>query len=712
MSCPRFCTGLGVSGQPDGTISLVEIYDLIQNPPTPVDKKAARWIIPAANMTRDKRILTEQGQYWCTAIDIDEGNHGLPEVVRAFRSIVPGVGFGTYTTKSNTPAAAKTRTLMGFDRAVSPYRWAAIQYVLTERLAEAGIKVDPSCGIGNQIQFLPNPGDEYGYHIEPGALMDPHGLGPRVAELEAEIRAAVAEAEQRRTSAGKVYGPLSHIGSFVRAYPDEYMLEQAGLRMNRNNPKGSEWGHANQAGGAESTSTLVYPDGGITTRSPTVAAMFDVQVDKLFDAYDIAAALWGREAVKERARQLWLEENNVEYGRQVWEGLQTINGIAKSLWISDPAKAKNACLVLDPDSAQLIPGSVSVADWLHTPKPREWIIDGRIPFREVTLFSGEGGKGKSLLALQLSVSVCCEMDWLGLSVGRQGGVLYVGAEDEANEIHRRLIDITKSYGVELRDLNGLRVLPVSDIDASLITEPNTYAPIQPTAFYHSVLREIEQHRPALVVLDTLADLYPANENDRAKVRRFINLIKRWAREFNCAVVLLSHPSRAGINTGSGDSGSTAWHGSVRSRIYMTGDKDGRQITFKKNQYGSDDEGMIRMKWVAGCFVRTEGQGGPQLGDEQVAAVIEEVRRLWAGIDCDRPRKDVQSPDWIGHIIAAVLGWDSGRGIKKADLTADQQSIRDRIKPYISELMNAGILIERMERDAKKARDIPYIAAGH
>jgi RecA-family ATPase len=75
-------------------------------------------------------------------------------------------------------------------------------------------------------------------------------------------------------------------------------------------------------------------------------------------------------------------------------------------------------------------------------------------------------------------------------------------------------------------------------------------------------------------------------------------LKRLAIVSNGSVVLLSHPSLTGINTGSGISGSTAWHNSVRSRFYMTApkiepgeqpDTDLREILFKKANYSRKGE---------------------------------------------------------------------------------------------------------------------------
>ena len=63
-------------------------------------------------------------------------------------------------------------------------------------------------------------------------------------------------------------------------------------------------------------------------------------------------------------------------------------------------------------------------------------------------------------------------------------------------------------------------------------------------------------------------MYPANENDRAKVRQFVGILRGLALRQRCAVMLLGHPSLTGLNTGTGTSGSTAWNNSVRSRLYL------------------------------------------------------------------------------------------------------------------------------------------------
>ncbi len=57
------------------------------------------------------------------------------------------------------------------------------------------------------------------------------------------------------------------------------------------------------------------------------------------------------------------------------------------------------------------------------------------------------------------------------------------------------------------------------------------------------------------------------------MRGFIVLLKRLAIQQKLAVVLSAHPSLAGMNSGTGLSGSTDWHNGPRARLYFQRPKD-------------------------------------------------------------------------------------------------------------------------------------------
>ena len=193
----------------------------------------------------------------------------------------------------------------------------------------------------------------------------------------------------------------------------------------------------------------------------------------------------------------------------------------------------------------------SAASLKDKPVPaRESLVPDLVPQRTVTLLGGDGGTGKSLLALQLCVAVATGTAWLGRSV-QQGGVIFISAEDDDDELHRRVDDILRSAGLTYDDVAGMTLRSLAGEDALLAVE--TQVALIQSALFEELDARAALENPVLIVLDTLADVFPSNENDRAKVRQFIGILRRLALKRHCAVVLLAHPSLSCLNSGAGTS---------------------------------------------------------------------------------------------------------------------------------------------------------------
>lgn len=242
-----------------------------------------------------------------------------------------------------------------------------------------------------------------------------------------------------------------------------------------------------------------------------------------------------------------------------------------------------------------------------TVPPRQWLVPDLIPSRTVTLLGGDGGTGKSLLAKLLAVACATSGPWIGLPV-ESGPAIYFTAEDDEDEVHRRLDNILRATGGSYDDLADLIICSYAGKDALLATQATPTAPLQPTDLFRRLDMRMAAVKPVVVVLDTLADLFPGNENDRAQARQFIGLLRSLAIKHDCAVILLAHPSLSGLNSGSGTSGSTAWNNSVRSRLYLErivqdgyeANPDARVLSTKKANYGRTG-GEINLTWRNGVF---------------------------------------------------------------------------------------------------------------
>jgi len=265
--------------------------------------------------------------------------------------------------------------------------------------------------------------------------------------------------------------------------------------------------------------------------------------------------------------------------------------------------------------ASLLPlPTVRASALAELPTPSRAFLDSGslLPMRNVTMLSGDGRTGKSLLALQLAVATVLEAPWLGMTV-RTGGVLYVSAEDDLDEMHVRLKDIGDAEGHAIAAMKELEIVALAGTDAVLATEAAKGSLLSVSPLFGRLRLNLDRLRPRLLVLDNLADVFAGNENVRPLARQFIGLLRGLAIEFDCAVLLLAHPSLSGLNSGTGASGNTAWNNSVRSRLYLVREKDqaGLELdpdcrvlqTMKANHAATG--GQIRLRWEAGRFRRID-----------------------------------------------------------------------------------------------------------
>jgi RecA-family ATPase len=308
------------------------------------------------------------------------------------------------------------------------------------------------------------------------------------------------------------------------------------------------------------------------------------------------------------------------------------------------------------------------------------------------LFSGEGAIGKSIAELMLSVAHVTGKDWFG-SFPEPGGAFYCGCEDDESELRIRLTAIARHYGTTFDELkaNGFRFKSFAGDDA-ILGAVNRDGRIEPTALYNQIYEQAGDLKPKHIGIDTSADVFAGNEIDRAQVRQFISLLRRLAIVANGSVVLLSHPSLTGINSGSGLSGSTAWHNSVRSRIYMTSpkpeageqpDSDLREIKFKKANYSAVANSLV-VRYRSGVFVPE----GPMTTIER-AAREQEVEQAFVVIarKLEALGEELSAAESSRSYAAAVIAKhsDAPVGMRKAEFITAQARLLERGRILIETL---------------------------
>jgi RecA-family ATPase len=361
------------------------------------------------------------------------------------------------------------------------------------------------------------------------------------------------------------------------------------------------------------------------------------------------------------------------------------------LW--DPTKTKSEALKTDTstETKSTLP-FINISAWRDQPVPeRQWTVKDRIPANNVTLLSGEGSTGKSILSLQLAVAVVLARDWLS-ALPDPGPALVVCCEDDASELHRRLDLIFTHYGATYTDFAQLHVLPLAGQE-TLMAAPDRGGIIKTTKLFADVHEAACDIRPKLIVLDNAADIYGGSENDRAQVRQFIGHLRGMAIAAGAGVLLTSHPSLTGINTGTGLSGSTAWNASVRSRLYFKRavtdkdeepDPDLRVLEVMKSNYGPIGE-TINLRWSKGLFVPVGGTS-----DLEKAVAEQEANQLFLTLldQANRERNNVSSKRTARNYAPMLFAKEKQarqRKIRKSDFEAAMRRLLEggkiKVEPY-------------------------------
>jgi len=295
--------------------------------------------------------------------------------------------------------------------------------------------------------------------------------------------------------------------------------------------------------------------------------------------------------------------------------MNDLSDLPPEKWIKDPDRPPPDFFIINPVDLQSTPV-----------KPREWIVADWLPVGTVTADYGDGGTGKTLLAQQLMTSCATRVPWCGMEVMpcRSIGLF---CEDDAAELHRRQASINDAFRIGFTDLADMRWISGVGRDNTLIVF-TADGRMHATKLFDDITHAAKDFGARLVVLDTAADLFAGNENDRHQVRQFISLLSGLAVELNGAVLLNAHPSRAGISTGNLDGGSTAWNNSVRSRWSLARpaadgdaepDSSARILTRRKANYASigDD---IQLRWETGVLV-TASTAGAAPGHLAAAEIV-------------------------------------------------------------------------------------------
>ena len=253
---------------------------------------------------------------------------------------------------------------------------------------------------------------------------------------------------------------------------------------------------------------------------------------------------------------------------------------------------------------------------------RQWLIKDWLPANCVSMFTGEGGVGKSFATLQIACALVsgvkdCYFDATSKPISNTElpaiNVVYAAWEDELEEVSRRIRRIKGNLQWPDFDKIGRGFSFVDLKKLGPIWGPKQGDHVSTRGgLLHSgeeLMRICEDKGARLLVLDPGAGAFGGNENDRAAVREFTGYMSGWGVDNKCATLIIAHPPKSGETY----SGSTDWLGSVRSlwNLGLRATKpDGEEVKYyslkhEKSNYSLTQPEICLAKGKYGVWLQTE-----------------------------------------------------------------------------------------------------------
>jgi RecA-family ATPase len=227
-------------------------------------------------------------------------------------------------------------------------------------------------------------------------------------------------------------------------------------------------------------------------------------------------------------------------------------GAVAAMDFSDPAAA--------PDASPL--GASRRMNWTalegRDPPERTWLVSHWLTYG-ITLLSGRGGIGKSMIAQTLGTALALGRTFID-QIDEPQTVLMWACEDDHDEVWRRQVAINRLFGCTMADIEG-RFIVESRIGAANAMWTMHFGALAAGPALKEWHEQINDLRAGVAILDNIAHAFGGNENDRHHVTSFINGLAP-VTERPLATLLLGHVARS---QGSEFAGSAAWENAARMR---------------------------------------------------------------------------------------------------------------------------------------------------
>lgn len=464
-----------------------------------------------------------------------------------------------------------------------------------------------------------------------------------------------------------------------------------------------------QAAGAASGAGSVYVDPKTVTELRS--ALNAIPADDYHEWIKIGRCLYELGNV---GRELWLSWSQTEPEKwkpadaKKWGTFagstapyQTVFKIAQEHgWVNPASNAAQFPPAAQPVQAQDDDSwLVDVARVVSHPSPSpEFLTQQILPAGQVTLLAGHGGAGKSILMLAWAARAAMGLPFLGKGT-TQAPVIFYSGEDEGHIVRFRLSVICEHLNIDPAQLaKNLWVVDATDCP-TLYEEryqPGYGTFMAPSLSYTRLQKLGAKVQARYFFIDNASETFDGDEIKRVQTRAFIRCLKFLGKDRGAGVVLGAHVDKQTASSSNGKdrqnySGNTAWHNSVRSRLYLGeagDDEPGLVLTHAKSNYGKLAQ-PIRLIWSQGGLLEQmnteEAERVKETMDEvRLAELTRAIEALTAeGVDVPIA---TSGPRTAHHVLSAHPLYPKGMSAKQTNalILTGERARRIRRETYTNE----------------------------
>lgn len=330
------------------------------------------------------------------------------------------------------------------------------------------------------------------------------------------------------------------------------------------------------------------------------------------------------------------------------------------------------------------------------PPPRRWLLErpdeetngttrkGVLAMGKTGLLVAPGGVGKTLALVQLAIAVATGRTWLDhFHTPNPGRVLLVLAEEDIEEIHRRVYSVTRAMRLTDEQLDlcaqNIVAMPLAGVHAALV-ESHGGRTVE-TELLGALRKKLGESEWCLVILDPLSRFAGGDtEKDNAAATRFVEAAESLAKVKGSPAVLIAHHTskpprkdRNGPVSADDARGASALGAGVRWVANLEAIADGgARLTVTKSNYAP--------KGAALHLIRDFDQGG------YLRTLTSEELRLRAEAG---ERKTAEEISALQGRIRVVL--EEHPGLSKDKLAEKLQTRKQHVRTAVDNLAQMGLV---------------------